>query len=386
MSLNAAIGIGSALDGKQAVTYAIHHALNEVQQRDISFALIIGSQDFDVNDVHSNAVSHLGNTPMLGFSTPRIITEEGEKLKTVVVVLFTGDGVEALTNWWSGFGENSSRVCDRMISSLDDESDGKIVLAIADGVMGDAEKLASRLASIENAATGWLSGGRQMSKETWQFGGSNAGINGLASAEISGMKIGVGLAHGWQNSGAVLRITLTRGAWIRAIDGAPASEMYSRLFGRQAVDWIVPPLNSMVRLYPFAIQDPDKPIPSVRSPLWIEPDGSLRMNTQIPDGSPVNLMIGSVEGCVEALKKVSEDAIRSLGVSKPAMGLLIADRGWEMLLRAHSINLIEEIKSRLEVDIPVIGAYTYGQIGPSTPDGPIEYLNQHVQLILFAGA
>ena len=74
MSLDIAIGIGSALDGKQAVTYAIHSAFNQLTQREIALALIISSQDFEVKDVHSNAISHLGNTPLLGFSTSRIIS------------------------------------------------------------------------------------------------------------------------------------------------------------------------------------------------------------------------------------------------------------------------------------------------------------------------
>ena len=383
--MNVAIGVGSALNGKQAVTYAIHYAFNEMKQRNISFALIISSQDFVVQDVISTAISHLGNVPIFGFSSSHIMTPQTEMIKTVVVALFSGEELSARTNWWAGFGDNSRKTASRMLSGLNNfEKEAGVLLTAADGILGDAAILAEILNELDLPIAGWLASGRLLSKETWQIGGGSAGSGGLASLELSGVKIGMGLAHGWENSGAALRITLTRGAWIRSIDGAPPSETYARLFGHQAVDWTTAPLNGLVRLYPFSIRSalPDQAI--IRTPLWIEADGSLRMNTQIMDGSTADLMVGSAAGCLDALDRAVDQALEQLGENPPVFGMLLADLGWNMLLKTHSINLAARVQKKIGEDVPVLGAYTYGQLGRTKPDQPVKYLNQHVQVILFS--
>ena len=129
-----------------------------MKQRNISFALIISSQDFVVQDVISTAISHLGNVPIFGFSSSHIMTPQTEMIKTVVVALFSGEELSARTNWWAGFGDNSRKTASRMLSGLNNfEKEAGVLLTAADGILGDAAILAEILNELD-LPNRWLAG------------------------------------------------------------------------------------------------------------------------------------------------------------------------------------------------------------------------------------
>ena len=79
------------------------------------------------------------------------------------------------------------------------------------------------------------------------------------------------------------------------------------------------------------------------------------------------------------LDRAVDQALEQLGENPPVFGMLLADLGWNMLLKTHSINLAARVQKKIGEDVPVLGAYTYGQLGRTKPDQPVKYLNQHVQ-------
>ena len=104
----------------------------------------------------------------------------------------------------------------------------------------------------------------------YQISGKQTGSSGLALARLeSGIKIGIGYGHGWQPVGSHFRVTRSRGFWLRTLDGRPASETYARLFGYPAGDWVVPPLDHLIRLYPLGLDGPGEAL-LIRSPLRAE--------------------------------------------------------------------------------------------------------------------
>jgi hypothetical protein len=382
--MKVAVGQAFSVEGREAVSKAIYDARLELDNAPINFALIIGSIEYDFHDISLAAKSQLGDVPVIGFSTSSEITVEGSKRRSVVVALISDETLEAQSDWRPGFSESSRAIADRIIKSLEiGKKKSGVILLAADGLGSGYEQLISRFPTGELTIAGCLAGGDLQQDQTFQIGGDKSGSNGLAAAFLSSptLRMGVGVGHGWQPVGATFKVTQSRESWVRSLNGKPASDGYASLFGRPARDWAFPPLNTMVRLYPLGIKREDSPM-QVYTPLRVEPDGSLRMSSSIPDGSNGHLLVGSREKCLEAARKATGDALQAIAGSQPKLAIIFADISWEMLFQGYAGAEVEAVREVLGDDVPIIGGYTFGQI--AQPDGSpqAEFLNQHYQVVV----
>ena len=115
---------------------------------------------------------------------------------------------------------------------------------------------------------GGLSSGDLQSANSFQIAGMQSGTGSLAAAFLRGnFKIGIGHGHGWHPVGSHFRVTRSRGFWLRTLDGHPASETYSQIFGQPARDWAFPPLNYLTRIYPLGFEQEHSDELLVRAPI-----------------------------------------------------------------------------------------------------------------------
>jgi hypothetical protein len=390
MSIIAAIGQSQSLDAREAAGKAARQALDQIGNRTAALGWLIASHDFPVYQVVNGASGVLGNIPLFGFSTPGELTTAGQSQRTVIVALISGEDLQARADWWPGFGNNSHTCTLKMIEALHPETqqEGSLFVA-ADGLNGDAALLCASLVEGNYTLAGLLAGGSLQRGSTYQIGGRQCGTSGLSAIQLTGSFVsGVGASHGWQPVGISARVTRSTGIWVQELDGMRASESYARLFGYPSPDWAFPPLAQLVRLYPLGIEQDateknDSPAFQVRSPLHIEADGSLRMNTAVPEGAIVHFLVGSVEGCLSAVKHAAQQALDNLGGARPVLAVIFADVAYKTLLEALPGSEADTIRATLGPDVPIIGGYTFGQLARHKPSGPAELLNQHVQVVLF---
>lgn len=394
MSLAAAVGQSFALDGHEAGAQAAKRALEQVGLAPVVFAWVIVSQAFVFQEVVNGVADMLGNAPLLGFSTSAELTGAGRSRRSVVVAVFAGTDIQGRAGWWPDYAQDSRAISQAMLRSLRPEAgNGEILLLVADGVNGDAEDLCRALPEGNASLAGCLAGGELWRGRTFQVGGRLAGSGGLAGAVLSGnILAGLGAAHGWQPVGALVRLTRVQGQWVRMLDGLPVSEIYSRLFGYPARSWSYPPLNDLVRLYPLGLPDVLSVSASgrmgagslkVRAPLRMEADGSLRMNSVLPEGEMVELMIGSPEACRQAIRQAVQQARQGLGHTHPRLALVLVDVAWQALFELDQRAEVEVLQQALGPDVPIAGGYTFGQIARPEGLGPAQLLNQHMLVILF---
>jgi hypothetical protein len=314
------------------------------------------------------------------------LSEDEDAPHSVAVALLSEDALQAETHWFSSYGQNSQDAAMQLAQLLAyQQRPADSILVFADGFNGDAEQF---LAALPEKApiVGGLSAGEIYSGATYQFAGSQTGSGSLAAAFLrGGLRMGVGYAHGWQPVGPHARVTRARGFWLRTLDGKPACETYSRLFGHPAREWSSPPLNAIPRLYPLGIdvgRGQDDLL--LRSPLRVEADGSFRMNVQLRDGSDTYLLVGMPAACEEAARRAAQQARTALAGARPVLGLVLVDAAWGMLLRAHPGAELQSVREELGSDVALIGGYTLGQIvPPGEGSGGSRFLNQHMLVILF---
>ena len=379
MTLISSVGGAQALDGREAGLQAAHQALNKLGANAPSFAFVISSHQYRASDVLNGVSSLLGDTPTIGFSSPAGLINDGHLHHSVVVGVLSGD-IQADVQWMPGYAQSGRETASKVDAHAQARVERQSVLFFADGFNGDAEQFCNSLPASLNIAGG-LSSGDLHTGSTYQMGGGQNGSGALIAAYLRGdVRVGVGSDHGWDPVGSQFRVTRSRGFWLRTLDGRPASETYSGLFGYPARDWAFPPLSYLARLYPLGIEQGDELL--VRSPIRVEADGSFRMNAAIRDGIDAYLLVGSRAACERAAQNAAQQALKSLGESKPVFALVLVDVAWQMLLKANPGAEIAAVQDILGEDVPVVGGYTLGQVTSNNEAAP-QFLNQHIVVIAF---
>ena len=382
MTLSVAVGHAQALNGREAGLQATHHALNTLGSANPTLGFVIASHQYQARDVISGVSSLLGDTPLIGLSSPVGLTGAGLHPNSVVVAFLNGD-FQAETQWLPGYAQSGREAGSRLSKQITDKEAIRALLLFADGFNGDADQLCSALPAGLQLA-GALSSGDLHTGHSYQLAGPQTGTGALTAAILRGdVSVGIGHAHGWNPVGSQFRVTRSRGFWLRTLDGRPASETYAQLFGYPAREWAFPPLSHLARLYPLGVEQGDQML--IRSPIRVEADGSFRMNAPVRDGVDAYLLVGSRASCAQAAQQAAQHAIQQLNGKKPVFALVLVDIAWEMLLKSHPGIEIEAIQEILGKDVPIAGGYTLGQIVPGKDGDAIpQLLNQHIVVIAFA--
>lgn len=381
-------GIGKGLDGKESTHLALQEALNGLGSARPAFAIVIASREFVIGEVLNEVVSHLGQSPIWGFSTFTPLTDEGEQPRSVIVALFSGHELKAQVHFWPAFAHDSAGTAlevKQLLSTREILPQG--ILFVAEGVEGDASQVCEALNDNPQPLAGFLAAGEIRAGKTFQVGGAHSGSGALSMVELEGkFRLGIGQGTGWKDIGLDFQVSRARGTWIQTLNGLPAAEIYSSTFGYQGRDWARPPLTDLARIYCLGIETaPGAVNLSYRSSLHIEVDGSLRMNAPVPEGQKAHLLIGDENACLEAAHQAVQQAQQTLGKARPLLALILVDLAWHYLFEAHQRRLTAEIQAALG-NISMVGAYTLGQVYRPQPEASLRLENQWLQVVILGEA
>jgi hypothetical protein len=391
MTIAAGIGLAQDLDGQEAGLRAARQALNELGPVPPRLGILMVSHDYQPHEIASGVLSLLGDTPVIGFSSTAGLSRAGQHKRAAVLTVLGGD-FEARVEWFSGYAQSSRETARRLLQLWKESGTGGPALIFADGFAGDAQQFCDSIQGEAPLCVGALSAGNLQTGSNYQMAGNQSGSGAMAAALLGGsVRLGIGQAHGWDPVGSQLRISRSRGFWLRALNGRPASEAYAELFGHPAQDWSFPPLSYLARLYPLGLPQGDELL--IRAPIRVEADGSFRMNAPLRDGADAYLLVGSRAACLRAAGKAAQDAVRALGDAQPVFGLVLVDAAWKLLLESSPGADVAAVSDIMGPKVPVAGAYTLGQIVPSpNPTGPRgsvlppRFLNQHIVVVAFGEA
>lgn len=395
----AVYGVGVGINGQEAAMRATQRALDQLGTARPALALVFAAQEFQMSEVLAGLTALLGETPLWGFGTTLPLTGEGEQPRAVVVALLTGADLKADVRWFPNFTQDSPEpgavTARQLVQQINQEVFlPQELLIAADGINGRLAPLCAELASVPVRVSGCTAAGDPALGRTYCFGKNQAGAGALAAAALGGsFRLGVGLAHGWRDLGVHFRVAQARDLWVSALeDSASAQQMtpaeaYARWFGYPARAWAYPPLSSMARLYPLGLEDAESAAGSaqpllLRSALRVEVDGSLRMSAPVPQGALAHLMSADLEACLEAARAAAQQALADLGSARPLLAVALVDAAWQVLFEPAPERLPAALKSALG-DIPVAGAYTFGQLARPALDAPPVLHNQNIEILVF---
>ena len=384
MARSASWGWGKGIDGREAARLAAQQALSRLGAGRPAFGVVFVSHEFELSPVLNGLGSVLGDTPLWGISTFRPIISAGEQARSVVVGLLAGADLSAKVSLWPRFAQNSAETAGQVLQALRAETgelDG--VLLASDGIHGDISRICAALTDISVPVAGCMASGDIFRGKTFQVGGKQVGSGSLSVATLGGLKIGMGIGHGWTDIGIFYEINRARDIWVQQLGAMPAAEAYSKVLGYPVRDWAFPPLNELVRLYPLGVEvTPGSKDLIIRSPLQMEVDGSLRMNIPVAQGQVARLLIGDRSSCLEAARQAASTAVKALGKSQGLLALILVDQAWQYLFQSESSRFINAVKSEIG-EIPLIGGYTLGQVYRPEGESLVRAYNQNLLVVIF---
>jgi hypothetical protein len=381
-----AYGIGKGLDSREAARSAVQQAFSLLGTARPALAIAFISQEYNVAEALSGLNSFLGNTPLWGFSTTAPLSQNGEETASIVVAILSGSDLKARTLFLPAEALTSTTELDdfyQLASALDLHG---LILA-GDGVNHNLPLVFPSLAKVSAPIAGGLASGDYVSGRTIQFAENKCASGALAAVALGGrFRMSAASGHGWKDVGLLLHLTQVKDVWIKTLDNLPAAEAYALFFGYPARQWAFPPLKELVRLYALGIEIfPGSSDLILRSPLHVEVDGGFRMNAPVIDDQVAHLMLGDPNACTEAARETAAKALRGLGNAAPMLALVLVDQAWNLLFKAKPLDWLAGVRSVLG-DIPIVGAYTLGQVQRPTPESLPQIYNQNLEIILIGQA
>lgn len=387
MSRGVVWGVGKGLNGQEAGRLAAQNALQWVSNSRPALGIVFVSQEFEIGETLSGLGDVLTNVPLWGFSTVMPWSSEGEQPRSVVLALITGSDFKALVNLYPNFAQDGQAVARQILRGMKGGSNAAIhtngLLLAVEGVNGDITQVTEAINEIDLRMVGGLASGSYQTGKTYLVGGNQSASGAISALQLGGrLRLALGLGHGWKPIGRRFRVSRARSLWVNALDGASPVEAYAALFGHDPRQWAFPPLNELVRQYPLGIEkSADDQTLQICSPMRVEVDGRFRMSSPVPEGLTAHLMVGDPSACLEATRAAVRSARELLGEAKPLLAIAFIDLAWLTLFQNRPGQVADALRSELG-DIPLVGAYTLGQLARPVADQPLQVLNQHIVVAL----
>ncbi|TLN05905.1 hypothetical protein FDZ74_13295, partial [bacterium] len=245
MSKSAVIGFGRGWDGREAARQAVQAAMAQLGSNHPALAMVFAGQEYSTADIVQAVSAQLGNLPLWGFSTTSPLSTDGEQPHSVGVALLSGNGYKAQVNWWPNFAQEGSNVATQFARSVRNQAVGvQGVLLAADGVNGDASLLCESIDQMNLHVAGGLASGDFRQGRTFCLGGNHSEGGALSALQLGGrLRLGLGMGHGWKDSGWLWKVTRARDVWVQGLDGVVPVKVFASALGYPKNEGAFPPLS-----------------------------------------------------------------------------------------------------------------------------------------------
>jgi hypothetical protein len=219
---------------------------------------------------------------------------------------------------------------------------------------------------------GGTAGDQLRLEHTYQFCGSKAVKDGLPVLLIGGpLQFAAGISSGWRPIGSKGVVTKAKGNVLFEIDGRRAADYYVDQIGGFSTP---AELRAMVVSYPLAVLTEDGYY--LRSTFSVDPEaGVVHCLGDVPEGVTIQLANGSRDDVLAGSSSSISQALKAFRGTAPAGVLVFSCAARRMLLGDRVVEEIERIREAVPPGVPVVGFYTYGEMGPLREGGDPKFHN-----------
>ncbi|HTJ83611.1 MAG TPA: FIST N-terminal domain-containing protein, partial [Polyangiaceae bacterium] len=276
-----------------------------------SFALLFATDDYLMDEVAVAATRALGGIPWAGVATPGVLHTKGMLEQGIAVGVVESELVRVRVGVASALSadprEAGRRAAREALADmpLPPENRSRLMLLFADPTSGDADVALAGAVSVGGAGIAWAGGGGGRTGVVFAHGRALRDSVLTIALDCVG-RVGVGVQHGWEPTGAPTMVTRASGVVVAELEHRPALEIY-----REAV---MAPADLGGRSFAeFAISHP-LGIPQargeylIRDPVSVDANGAIELVASVPDGALIRVMRGTPELLVEAAGSAARSA------------------------------------------------------------------------------
>ncbi|NTU97578.1 MAG: hypothetical protein HGA62_07175 [Chlorobiaceae bacterium] len=372
---NVGVGFSSLVDSYTAGKEAALSAIDKTGGRTKAL-LVFAAMSFNHRELLAGITSVTGTITMVGGTTAGEISPEGVSSGTVVIMAFAHDDLEFV----SGIGQDMS--ADETACSVQLVNDilGKTafdpdasLMVFPNGMGGDGLKVLEGLQHLlgkDFEITGGYLGDDERFESTFQYYNGKVYRDTIVGLMITDpekkYRRGIGVRSGFTSIGNSLVCTSSDGNVLKEFEHTGALELYKDFLGEERASR----LPGICLEYPFGIIDKE---PSGRSASLFQlrcglsvdhEKGTITLAASIPEGSEVTLTTASRGDIINGALEAAEQAKKVLGGATPEAIVMFSCVGRKLVLGRRVQEEVGVVRDCLGPDVPVIGFFTYGEIGP----------------------
>ncbi len=372
------IGIGASNepDSVKAGAVAAKEAIRPFDQCRADIAIVLASSRFRHQDLLMGIASVTGDIPMVGGTTAGEISPGGLGHQSVVICLMGSDclafHVASVRRMKDDEKACGIRLAGKLEQSLQ-AAESRSLILFPDGMGGDGVALLDGIQSVLGSGieiVGGFLGDDGRFAETFQFfnGRCYRGdmVTGLLVSGNGSFVTSTGVRSGFESIGATIVCTRARKNVVEEFEDQPALALYKELLGEERSLR----LPGICLEYPFGLLDTKATIDGneyfqLRCGLAVnEKDNTITLAGAIPEGSEITLTTASRGEIINGARQAALQARDGLKGAVPRLVLMFSCIGRKLVLGRRTPEEIETVKEIIGADVPVIGFYTYGEIGP----------------------
>jgi len=371
------IGTGMSQDKNslKAGKLAAQEAIKELQGKKASIIIVFSSPRKDHSGLLKGIQSMTGSVPMVGGTTAGEVSNHGYSKGSVVIMAIYSDKIKFVAGLGSGIKGAERKVGAVLVENIKAKSKSltgaKSLLIFPDALAGDGfeivkgiqEKLGENFEIVGGAL-----GDEADFKKTYQYHNGKVYNNAVVGLMIFGTSFNTftGVGSAWKSIGNRFKCTKAEGAVVHSFDNKPALDVYKTFLGEERSK----KLPAIGLEYPFGMIDERAKVAGkeyfqIRCPLSVdEKSKTVTLAAAIPEGKDVTLTMASRNDVVNNAGFVAKKLKKDMAGAKPKAIMLFSCVACKMVLGIKVSNEVKAVRDVLGADVPIIGFYTYGEIGP----------------------
>ena len=378
MGTAAGVGYSEHRNPAEAGKYAAHMAMEKAGSTQPDFVFVFATVGYNQQELIRSIRAATSGAPLSGCSGEGIITRDiiAETNFCVSVMVINSDELRfnnacvKETNQQTDFG--GERLAAELAPYL--SSDNIACFILADGLNFDFDPF---LASFEKAVQrdphlpvfGGLASDNWTSRKTYQYHNDEVFSEGIACVIMSGKgSIAWGINHGCVPVGGKRTITRSKDNIIYEIDGIPALDAMKDYFED---DW-QNQWNKMSLNLCLGFKTPENIRQGYEEYIVRymmgkdDQDGHVTIQSDVQTGTDLWLVRRDRELIRNGIQAISSQIKEKAGSEKPEFVLHFecVGRGKVIFREDEKYELIRSLQKDIGEDVPWIGFYTYGEIGP----------------------
>jgi hypothetical protein len=380
MTINAGVGMSRHHNPNVAGREAAQQALEKAGVSRPDFVFMFASIGYDQPSLVRTVREITGGAPLAGCSAEGTINgdDADESNFSVVVTAISSDELQWTNGIVPGLEDDpravGKQLAQHLLPNLSADAIGLFVFP--DGLTDYLEPFFAELE--ENLPSDrflplWGGGaGNNVSVEepTYQYCDDEVISGGVSYALLSGKaQAGWAISHGLVPIGSARRVTRSQGNVIYEIDGKPAIEVLKEYLPEGALaedrDWMRYAVSlALTTKAPNYMKDEEYVVRGV--PAVKMADGSIIVQTEVPEGTSVWFSSRDKEKITSRFDRMARQIKEHLGDDKPKLVFQFEcfTRGKSLFREQEKMQLLKRLRQSVGPDVPWVGFYTIGEIGP----------------------